>query len=144
MKVMLRSLVIAFALFACHSASPSTARPESRCPGDYPITPGTCAPVQPTTECHGVCGFVLRRRDCTPVLGAAIVVTTANLAAETDKTGRFEIPALAAGHYQIRVTAEHDIGLYELDATAEPLTLPAPLELTLQDQSCACGGNCPN
>ena len=135
--------VIVLVLVACRSSSAPTAKPEA-CPGAYPITRGTCEPVASITECRGVCGFVLRSRGCTPVPHATIVVDKPSLAAATDDTGRFEITGLAAGHYQIRVIAEQDEGVFEFDTTTEPLTLPAPLELTFLDRTCACGGNCPN
>src|SRR5258706_12200345 len=96
-------LAIAFALAACRSTP--TAATESPCPGPYAITPGTCtvAATREASECHGVCGFVLHRGDCRPLRAT---ILAANHAAGTDPAGRFELPALALGHYQLRVRAD--------------------------------------
>jgi len=132
---------IALALIGCHHAASPAAAP-SPCPGPYPITPGTCTAPAPT-DCKGVCGVVVRSSGCRPLDHGSVLIESVKLVVPTDAAGHFDIGPLPAGHYQMKVRAEQDVGTFELDATGSPQTLPSPLELQLLDRSCECGGACP-
>jgi hypothetical protein len=138
-------LLIALLLVGCHPAEPpaKVVLHDEPCPGHYALTPGTCTAPAPT-ECHGVCGVVLRTRGCVPLPHAAVTILTLNLTTAVDADGHFDIGPLEAGHYELRVSDEQDVGAYQLDATGEPQILPAPLELQLAERTCRCGGDCPN
>jgi hypothetical protein len=138
---MARLAILAVVVIGCHHAEPRTSE-SSPCPGPYPITPGTCTTAAPT-DCHGVCGVVVRAQGCSPPAHAEVVILSAKLAVPTDAAGHFDIGPLPAGHYHVEVRAEQDTGTFELDATGSPQVLPAPLELRLWERSCQCGGACP-
>ena len=89
-----------------------------------------------------MCGVVVERGSCRPVRDAVVMVD--QVVASTDQTGRFELPALPAGHYRIVVTAGPDRGALELDLTGTPEVLPQSLEMpSVGNRACGCGGPCP-
>lgn len=141
-------------LVACHHAE-TPAAPREQCPGPYAIERGTCEHL-PATECKGICGYVVRRSSCAPVKDAVVMPDPVKDAvgvpkimngtvphATTDVSGRFDLAGLPPGHHVLRIMAEQDVGHLELDVVEGAQPLAAPIELTLFDRSCACGGACP-
>ncbi|HTL33781.1 MAG TPA: hypothetical protein VL326_11685 [Kofleriaceae bacterium] len=138
---MLRLSIVAVALIGCHHTAPVSS-PPTQCPGVYVIKPGACTAAAPT-ECHGVCGVVVRTGDCTPFQHVIVFIEGTNVSASTNDAGQFDIGPISAGRYKLRVSAEQDQGVLDLDATGNPQTLSAPLELQHAERACECGGDCP-
>jgi hypothetical protein len=140
-----RLVALALALAGCRPSQPPAA-PQSACPGPYWIERGACA-RDAAAACHGICGYVLQRGSCRPLKGVMIAPYIVNRAvpnAGTDADGRFDLVGVPAGHYELRVTIEQDVGRFDVDVAGGSQPLPFPLELALLDRSCECGGSCPN
>lgn len=136
------SLAVGF-LVACQHAP--AAAPGAPCPGPYAIERGACDHV-PATACKGICGYVVRRSSCAPVRNAIVTPAIMNgtmPSAASDDSGRFDLAGLSPGHYVLRVMADQDEGRFELDVVEGPQPLAGPIELTLFDRTCGCGGVCP-
>ncbi len=142
---MTRPCLIALVFAACGHASPPPATRGAPCPGPYAIQRGTCELPAPT-GCKGVCGYVVQQRGCRPLAHAAIFPSIPGVTvqtASTDENGFFDLVGVPPGHYKLRVMAEQDEGTIELDIGEGPQPLEFPLELTLPERSCECGGRCP-
>ncbi len=85
------------------------------------------------------------RRVPPPLKSALVsVVAPTSPVASTDETGRFDLVGLVPGHYELRITVERDNGRFPIDVVEGAQPIPFPLELTLLDRSCDCGGECTN
>jgi hypothetical protein len=130
---------------ACHH-TPTPVEYNEPCPGPYTIRGGTCVHEAPTA-CQGLCGYILQTNGCAPVKNAIISPFVPDVAvpnATSDETGRFDLVGIAPGHYKLRVMARQDDASIELDVSGGSQPLATPLELTLAERGCGCGGDCPN
>lgn len=138
------SLLLSVSLvIACRHAPAHTAAPVVGCSGPSAIVKGRCE-LPPVADCHGVCGYVVRRDTCKPIKHATVIarVGTDEQAAGTDDNGRFELVEIPKGHHSLRVRADRDEGTFELDVDDGPRSLAFPLELARLERTCACGGRC--